>query len=275
MKEKHTASYDEFITLDTSRIRTNYLIEDLFLQNTIETVYSYHDRMIIGGACPNTSLELAVVPELHHNFFLERREMGVINIGGTGTVRVNDTEYELNTMDGLYIGMGNEKVVFFSSDAQNPAKFYFISTTAYQSYPTTRILYQEVEPMVLGTASAANQRVLYKYIHNAGVKSCQLVMGFTQIKEGSVWNSMPPHIHERRSEVYCYFNLLPQDIVFHFMGNQDQTRHIVVKNEQAVLSPYWSIHSGVGTSNYAFIWAMAGENQLFEDAQPVGLNELK
>lgn len=275
MREKHSISYDEFVSLNTEQIRSNFIIEDLFKINSIETVYSYNDRMIIGGAYPQSSLELMTIPQLCHNYFLERREMGIINIGGTGSVRVNDTEYELDTMDGLYIGMGNETVIFSSKDMEKPAKFYFISTLAFTTYPTTKISFSEVDPMVLGNVSAVNQRVLYKYIHNAGVKSCQLVMGFTEIKDGSAWNSMPPHLHERRSEVYCYFNLPQEDIVFHFMGDQNQTRHIVVKNEQAVLSPYWSIHSGVGTTHYAFIWAMAGENQLFEDAQPLQLKNLK
>ncbi|MDF2821057.1 MAG: 5-dehydro-4-deoxy-D-glucuronate isomerase [Clostridiales bacterium] len=275
MREKHSTSFHEFISLDTEQLRTNFLIEELFKINSIEINYAYSDRMIVGGACPQNTLELTPVSVLHQNYFLERREMGVINIGGTGSICVNDVEFELNTRDGLYIGMGNESIQFSSLDASNPAKFYFISTPAHCTFPTTKISFSSVGKVDLGSVSAANERTLYKYIHPEGVKSCQLVMGFTDLKEGSVWNSIPPHTHERRSEIYCYFDMPQQDIVFHFMGSKDQTKHIVVKNEQAVLSPYWSIHSGAGTTRYAFIWAMAGENQLFQDAQSIDISELK
>lgn len=275
MKEKHVSHYNEVKHFDTDQLREAYLVNELFVLNTIKTVYSHADRMIIGGVYPEKTLDIKELTPPSQTFFLENREMGIINIGGPGNVIVDGVTYHLELMDGLYIGKGQQLVEFSSQDPNCLAKFYFISTVASVSFPTTMIYKKDAEKLELGTTQAANERVLYKYIHPNGVKSCQLVMGFTTMLEGSVWNSMPPHIHERRSEVYLYFNIPQTDLVFHFMGQEDQTRHIVIRNEEAVISPYWSIHSGVGTTNYSFIWAMSGENQFFADARAIELGELK
>ncbi len=275
MKEKHMFNKNNVKYFDTEELRDAYLVSDLFELNMIKTVYSYSDRMIIGGAYPEKELDLNDAKTDNQTFFLEKREMGIINIGGAGCVTVNGDTYNLESMDGLYIGKGDHTVKFESKDKNALAKFYFISTLADASFPTTLINREDVTKLELGTIEEANERLLYKYIHPEGVKSCHLVMGFTQLLEGSVWNSIPPHIHERRSEVYFYFNIPQSDIVFHFMGAEDQTRHLVVKNEEAVISPYWSIHSGVGTKNYSFVWAMAGENQDFGDARTIELINLK
>jgi 4-deoxy-L-threo-5-hexosulose-uronate ketol-isomerase len=274
MEEKHMCHYDEAKKFDTDQLRASYLVEELFVLNTIKTVYSYADRMIIGGVYPEQSLELKAEPS-QVSSFLERREIGIINIGGRGSIVVDGIGYQLETMDALYIGKGDHQVEFCSLDPNTLAKFYFSSTLADESFPTTFIDHKDVQRMDLGSKEAANERVLYKYIHPDGVKSSRLVMGFTELLKGSVWNSIPPHIHERRTEVYLYFNIPEKDVVFHFMGQADQTRHIVVRNEEAIISPYWSIHSGVGTQNYSFIWAMSGENQLFADARTIDLTALK
>lgn len=275
MEERNIAHPRDVKLYDSERLREEFLVEGLFREDEIKTVYSYGDRMIIGGAFPKNSLELAPIPELESQFFLERREMGIMNIGSPGVVSVDGVEYLLETRDGLYIGMGAQEVKFSSKDKENPSKFYFISTPAHHTYETTKISHQDVQPVELGSMEASNQRALYKYIHPDGVKSCQLVMGMTALKTGSVWNSMPPHTHSRRAEVYLYFDLPKEDIIFHFMGEGNETRHMVIKNEEGIISPYWSIHSGVGTRNYSFIWAMAGENQLFSDVNPIELTNLK
>lgn len=275
MQEKHISHYNEVKHFDTDQLREAFLVNELFVLNTIKAVYSHADRMIIGGVYPENSLDIKELTPPSQTFFLENREMGIINIGGPGDVKVDGVSYHLELMDGLYIGKGQQSVEFSSQDPKNLAKFYFISTVANVTFPTTMIYKKDAQKLELGTAQAANERVLYKYIHPSGVKSCHLVMGFTTMLEGSVWNSMPPHIHERRSEVYLYFNIPQTDLVFHFMGCEDQTRHIVIRNEEAVISPYWSIHSGVGTTNYSFIWAMSGENQFFADARAIDLVTLK
>ena len=275
MQEKHISHYNEVKHFDTDQLREAFLVNELFVLNTIKAVYSHAERMIIGGVYPESSLDIKELTPPSQTFFLENREMGIINIGGPGNVKVDGVSYHLELMDGLYIGKGQQAVEFSSQDPNHLAKFYFISTVANITFPTTMIYKKDAEKLELGTTQAANERVLYKYIHPSGVKSCHLVMGFTTMLEGSVWNSMPPHIHERRSEVYLYFNIPQTDLVFHFMGCEDQTRHIVIRNEEAVISPYWSIHSGVGTTNYSFIWAMSGENQFFADARAIDLVTLK
>jgi 4-deoxy-L-threo-5-hexosulose-uronate ketol-isomerase len=213
--------------------------------------------------------------ELRAEYFLERREMGVINIGAAGIVAVDGKDYELGPKDGLYIGKGAKDIVFASSNPNAPAKFYFISTPAHMEYPTEKIEIKNAEPAKMGSSEESNSRTIYKYIHPAGVRSCQLVMGMTILKPGSVWNTMPCHTHDRRMEVYLYFNLPKDALVFHFMGEPGETRHIVVRDEEAVISPSWSVHSGCGTSNYAFIWGMAGENQVFSDQDLVPMKILK
>ncbi len=275
MQEKHVSHYNEVKGFDTDQLRDAFLVHELFESNKINAVYSHADRMIIGGITPEKPLEINELTPTSQAFFLENREMGIINIGGSGQIRVDGLSYRLDLMDGLYIGKGQESIEFSSHDPNNLAKFYFISTVANIEYPTTMIFERDAEKLELGNKEAANERILYKYIHPNGVKSCHLVMGFTTMLEGSVWNSMPPHIHERRSEVYLYFNIPQTDLVFHFMGCENQTRHIVVKNEEAIISPYWSIHSGVGTTNYSFIWAMSGENQFFTDAKAIDITNMK
>lgn len=260
---------------DTKRLQEEFLIQELFQPDESKMVYSHIDRIIIGGVCPKNPLRLEGTTELKTAFFLERREMGIINVGPHGTVTVDGTAYQLNTRDGLYIGMGTREVIFSSTDPNCPAKFYFNSTPAHHSYPTQKIELSQTEANQLGSLSDSNERTIHKYIHLNGVKSCQLVMGMTILKPNNMWNSMPCHLHDRRMEVYFYFNLPEEAMIIHLMGEPNETRHIIMHNEEAVISPSWSIHSGVGTKNYTFIWGMAGENQTFNDMDPIAVSNLK
>jgi len=260
----------------TERIREEYLIPQVFIPGEIKLVYSHVDRMIAGGACPvQKPLTLEAGREIGADFFLARREMGIINIGGKGAVRLDGQPYSLDTRDGLYVGMGIKDVSFESENPENPAKFYINSAPAHASYPTVKIEISKASPRHLGSPEKSNERTIYQYVHPNVCKSCQLVMGLTILEPCNVWNTMPCHTHERRMEVYLYFNMNEDARVIHLMGEPDETRHIIVKNEQAVISPSWSIHSGVGTSNYTFIWGMAGENQTFDDMDEVSMNTLK
>ena len=259
----------------TDRLREDFLIQGLFVPGEVKTVYSHVDRIITGGVCPAGPVVLEAGKELRAEYFLERREMGIINIGPKGTVTVDGVGYSLDTRDGLYIGRGSREIVFSSENPGNPAKFYFNSAPAHQSYPIEKIEISKAEPAKLGSLAESNQRTIYKYIHPMGVKSCQLVMGMTILEPGSVWNTMPCHTHDRRMEVYLYFNMAEDAVVFHYMGEPGETRHIVARNEEAVISPSWSIHSGCGTRNYTFIWGMAGENQVFTDMDAVLIKDLK
>lgn len=259
----------------TGRLREEFLIQGLFVQGAVKMVYSHADRIITGGICPVQPLILEAGAEIRAEYFLERREMGVINIGPKGAITVDGVRYALDTRDGLYIGMGSKSVSFSSEEPENPAKFYFNSTPAHMTYPTEKIEIGKAEPAKMGSLASSNERTIYKYIHPQGVKSCQLVMGMTILETGSVWNTMPCHTHDRRMEVYLYFDLPEDAIVFHYMGKPDETRHIVVRNEEAVISPSWSIHSGCATRNYTFIWGMAGENQVFSDMDAVQMSQLK
>jgi 4-deoxy-L-threo-5-hexosulose-uronate ketol-isomerase len=231
--------------------------------------------MITGGIVPIQPTRLEAGAELRAESFLERREMGVINIGGRGKLTVDGAEYVMEPRDGIYIGQGAKEIIFDSTDQANPAKFYLNSAPAHKSYPTVKIEIAKAEPAKLGSPEECNQRTIYKYIHPQGAQSCQLVMGMTILEPGSVWNTMPCHTHDRRMEVYLYFNIAEKALVFHFMGEPSQTRHIVVRNEEAVIAPSWSIHSGVGTQNYTFIWGMIGENQVFTDMDAVTVADLK
>ncbi|NEW05115.1 5-dehydro-4-deoxy-D-glucuronate isomerase [Paenibacillus sp. SYP-B3998] len=262
---------------DTDRLREEFHINSLFTPNEIKLVYSHVDRFIVGGVVPVLGpLQLqADKKEMAADYFLERREIGIINIGAKGTVTVDGTVYTMDSKDGLYIGLGAKEITFASDNAAEPAKFYFNSTPAHQTYPTVKIAISEASPNNLGSITNSNERTIYRYIHTGGVKSCQLVMGMTLLKPGNMWNTMPSHTHNRRSEVYLYFDMPEDGVVFHMMGEPQETRHIVMRNEQAVISPSWSIHSGVGTSNYTFIWGMAGENQIFEDMDAVAMKDLK
>lgn len=259
----------------TEELRKEFLIQGLFIPGEIKMVYSHVDRIITGGVCPTNPIKLEGGKELGSNFFLERREMGIINIGPRGIVKVDGETYTLDDKDCLYIGMGAKEVTFESADKANPAKLYFNSTPAHKTYPTTKIGLEDAIHQHLGTPEEGNVRTINKYILPEKVQSCQLVMGLTILEPGSMWNTMPCHTHERRMEVYLYFNLNENANVFHLMGQPNETRHIVMRNEEAVISPSWSIHSGVGTTNYAFIWGMAGENQVFSDMDHVAMKDLK
>lgn len=261
--------------LDTEGLRSNFLISGLFLSDQITMTYSHVDRMIAGGITPATkALTLAATKELGTAYFLERREMGIINIGGAGSIAVDGTKYAVGARDGFYISMGSKEVTFASDDPANPAKFYFNSAPAHRACPTRLVTMTQAKHVELGSAADCNKRVINQFIHPAVLESCQLVMGMTVFSEGSVWNTMPVHTHERRMEVYLYFDMPKDRVVFHLMGKPGETRHIVVRNEQAVISPSWSIHAGVGTGSYTFIWGMAGENQTFTDMDNVPMDAL-
>ncbi|GAE34777.1 5-dehydro-4-deoxy-D-glucuronate isomerase [Halalkalibacter akibai] len=260
----------------TEKLRSEFLIESLFESGQINMVYSHHDRVIVGGAIPtNQVLTLDVGDALKTDFFLERREIGIVNIGPKGKVVVDGEEFELNKRDCLYVGLGKKEVTFHSEDSANPARFYLVSSPAHKEYPTKVLPIADAEPTKLGSDSESNNRTIYKYIHDGGLQSCQLMMGMTLLEPNNMWNTMPAHVHDRRMEVYLYFDMDEESRVFHFMGEPSETRHLVVKNEDAVISPPWSIHSGVGTKNYTFIWAMAGENYTFKDMDFVKMEDLK
>ncbi len=275
MEIRYAVHPDDFTSYDTERIREEFLIQNLFTPGKINMVYSHNDRIIIGGLTTVEPMVLEAGREIKADYFLQRREMGIVNIGGKGLVTVDGQKYVLEKQDGLYIGMGCREIIFSGQDIKNPAKFYFNSATAHCSHPTMKIAIDSVEANHLGSINESNERTIYKYIHPNGVQSCQLVMGMTILNPGNVWNTMSCHTHERRIEVYLYFNLSDQSVVFHLMGHPGETRHITIRNEEAVISPSWSIHSGVGTSNYTFIWGMVGENQDFDDMDNVGMDDLK
>ena len=261
---------------DTTRLREEFLIQGLFPADTCKMVYSHIDRIITGGCMPvQTAVMLSAGSELRAEYFLERREMGVINIGGEGTVIVDGVPYVMRNRDGLYIGRGSRDVVFSSSSPENPAKFYFNSCPAHKPYPTVLIRPEDCVRVETGSLETSNHRTICKYILPGQVESCQLVMGMTTLQPGSVWNTMPCHTHDRRMEVYLYFNLPEDAFVMHFMGEGQETRHIIVRNEEAVISPSWSIHSGAGTRNYTFIWGMCGENQDFDDMDGISMQDLR
>ena len=260
----------------TEELREHYLIENVFVADEIALTYSHQDRMIAGGAMPvNGELKLGSTKELGTEFFLERREMGIINVGGKGTVVLDGKEYELNFKDGIYVGMGTKEIVFKSDDKSNPAKFYINSCPAHKTYPTVYITKDMAVHRPLGTEENMNKRVVNQYVNPAVCESCQLAMGMTELAVGSSWNTMPSHTHERRMEVYFYFELEGDNVVFHMMGQPQETRHIIMHNEQAVISPSWSIHSGTATSNYTFIWGMCGENQTYDDMDTISNLDLK
>ncbi|ADL51263.1 5-dehydro-4-deoxy-D-glucuronate isomerase [Clostridium cellulovorans] len=276
MDVRYSSHYEDVKKYDTSDLRRHFLIEDLFVKGEMKMVYSHIDRIIIAGATPtDKAISLAASKELGCDYFLERREMGVINIGGPGVVILDGEKYQLNSRDGLYVGMGIKEVSFESLDSNKPAKFYINSGTAHKAYPTVKIDLEKANKVKAGTDEECNKRTINQYVHPAVCESCQLVMGMTILEPGSNWNTMPCHTHDRRMEVYLYFDMDDDSVVFHLMGRPDETRHIVMKNEQAVISPSWSIHSGVGTKNYTFIWGMVGENQTFTDMDGVPTNQLK
>ena len=264
-----------FERMNTTEIRHIFLIDYLFVPGELKLVYSHVDRMVIGSAVPSSvSLQLEAGPELAADYFTQRREIGAINIGAQGSIKVDGQEFTMANRDVLYIGQGSREIEFSTADANHPARFYLISLPAHTSYPTRLAKQEAAEPVRLGSQAESNQRVIYKCIHPQGIRSCQLVMGFTDLAEGSVWNTMAAHTHERRSEVYMYFDLPKDAVVFHLLGQRHETRHIVVRDGQAVISPSWSLHAGAGTRNYGFVWAMGGENQEFGDMDAVGMDQL-
>lgn len=260
----------------TEELRKHYFIETIFEADEAALTYSHVDRIIAGGIMPVTKeVRLEGSKELGSEFFLERRELGVINIGGAGKIVVDGVEYKMNPKDGLYVGMGSKELVFTSEDSANQAKFYVNSAPANTTYPIVKIDIEKANPVKLGSLANSNERTIFQYVHPAVCKSCQLLMGMTVLEPNNMWNTMPCHTHERRMEVYFYFNMQPETRVFHLMGEPTETRHIIMANEQGVISPSWSIHSGVGTSNYTFIWGMVGENQTFTDMDHVAMEDLR
>lgn len=275
MELRTAASPKDVKHYTTDRLREEFLIQDLFKVDELKTLYSHIDRIIVGSAVPTKEMKLTAGEEIRADYFLQRREMGIINIGGKGTVTVDGTVYTLDYKDGLYIGMGSKDILFNSEDPSNPAKFYFNSAPAHTTYPTVFIKPEDCVNVELGSLEESNHRVITKYILPGQVESCQLVMGMTSLKPGSVWNTMPCHTHDRRMEVYLYFEVPENDVVFHYMGEPTETRHIIMRNEEAVISPSWSIHSASATHAYTFIWGMVGENQDFDDMDHVDMKDLK
>lgn len=276
MQTRYGNSPKETAQMNTEQLRENFLIENLFVENHITFTYSLYDRMIIGGAKPSSqAIALGNYSELKSEYFLERREMGIINIGGTGSITADGTSYTLAKYDCLYLGKGVQQVEFQSNSNTDPALFYILSAPAHASFPTCFMKADEASPVTLGSQETANLRTIYKYIHLEGIRSAQLVLGLTRLAPGSVWNTMPTHVHDRRMEAYCYFDIAENQRVIHLMGQPQETRHLVVANNQAIVSPPWSIHSGCGTSNYSFIWGMAGENQVYSDMDAVDLKDLR
>lgn len=262
-------------TMTAQELRESFLFDSLCAPGEIRLAYVDVDRAVIGMASPAASpLALPCPSELRANYFLERRELGALNIGGPGSIRADGKSFELANLDCIYMGRGTSQVEFVSADPQEPAVFYLLSYPAHSSLPTTLVRQADASPTELGSTSSANRRVITKYIHQQGAKSCQLVMGVTHLQDGSVWNTMPPHKHLRRSEIYMYFNLPDTDRVFHFMGSPEDTRHVLVCDRGVVVSPGWSIHAGAGTRAYSFCWGMGGENQDYSDMDAIAVNEL-
>lgn len=276
MEVRYANHPDDSRFYTTEELRNHYLMEKVFEEDEILLVYSHQDRIIAGGVMPVCkTLELEASDALRADYFLQRRELGIINIGGDGIVTLDGVEYNVKSKDGMYVGMGVKKVSFASVSKENPAKFYIASSPAHKSYPTYYIDFEKANHRPCGDAATLNKRVINQYIHPDVCQSCQLAMGMTQLAEGSGWNTMPSHTHERRMEVYFYFDIPQDNVVFHMMGQPQETRHIVMNDEQLVISPSWSIHSGIGTSNYSFIWAMCGENQEFDDMDNIKTTDLK
>lgn len=275
MNVRYTVGKNEFERMTTDELRDAFLV-DLFEEGKLNLLYCETERAVVGAAVPVSGiLQLEAGDELVAEYFCQRREIGVLNIGGVGSVIVDGAIYGMKNLDGLYIGRGSRKILFSSADPNAPARFYLISYPAHANYPTQLAKKAAANAIQLGAVETANKRTIYQYIHENGIKSCQLVMGFTVLEPGCVWNTMPCHTHERRTEVYMYFGMDETARVFHMMGPGDETRHLVVANEQAVISPMWSIHSGCGTKTYSFCWGMGGENQHFDDMDPIEIGNLK
>ncbi|MBX8935390.1 5-dehydro-4-deoxy-D-glucuronate isomerase [Enterococcus gilvus] len=277
METRYTHSPEDIRHYSTEELRREFLVEKIFTPGEVQLTYTHNDRMIFGGVTPTTEpLEIILTKELGVDYFLERRELGVINIGGTGSITIDGQTESMKKQDGYYIGKETKQVIFQSDDPENPAKFYVNSVPAHHKYPNTKISIDQIKPLETGESLSLNKRKIYQYIHPNVCESCQLQMGYTILEPGSSWNTMPCHTHERRMEAYLYFDYSTEDTrVFHMMGKPDETKHLVVANEQAVISPSWSIHSGVGTGDYTFIWAMCGENITYTDMDMVPMDQLK
>lgn len=280
MDIRYSANQKDFKRYTTEEVRKEFLIENLFLPDEVTAVYSHVDRMVTFGCMPvkeTVSLEKGI--DVWHNFgtkyILERREIGIFNLGGDGSIVADGTTYDLGYKDCLYVTMGTKEVLFKSKDGGKPAKFYMVSAPAHKSCETKLLTIKDANKVPCGDAKTSNKRVINQFIHPSVLKTCQLSMGMTVLESGSVWNTMPAHTHERRMEVYFYFEVPQDNVVFHMMGQGQETRHVVMQNEQAVISPSWSIHAGAGTSNYTFIWAMGGENQAFDDMDTIPTTELR
>jgi 4-deoxy-L-threo-5-hexosulose-uronate ketol-isomerase len=274
MKILHAVHPDDFRKYDTALIRERFLLDDIANEGA-SFVYTHYDRMIAGVVNGGKHTTLENDDSLKSNYFLERREMGIINVGGEGVVTADEKEFVLQKLDCLYLGKGTQQVNFRSASADQPAIFFILSAPAHAIHPTVLMTNAEASRVDLGDQSTANKRTIYKYIHKDGIASCQLVMGLTILHSGSIWNTMPPHTHDRRMEVYFYFDVAPEHRVFHYMGQPGETRHILIGNHQAVVSPPWSIHAGSGTSNYSFIWGMAGENMEFTDMDGIAIKDIR
>ncbi|MFA6057497.1 MAG: 5-dehydro-4-deoxy-D-glucuronate isomerase [Taibaiella sp.] len=276
MEIRFEHSPKEVSKMNTKELREAFLMKKLMKEDEITYIYSHYDRLITGGVKPvYKAVELVNHPELRAEYFLERREIGIINVGGNGTVIADGQTFELAKQSCLYLSKGTKEVAFKSNDVNSPALFFLLSSPAHATSENRLMHKEEASPVALGSQETANKRTVYKYIHLDGIRSCQLVMGLTVLEKGSVWNSIPPHTHTRRTEVYFYFDVPEDQRVFHYMGEPEETRHIVMKDHEAVVSPPWSIHCGSGTSNYGFIWGMAGENQVYSDMDAVAVIDMK
>jgi 4-deoxy-L-threo-5-hexosulose-uronate ketol-isomerase len=276
MKLLQMADPVRYARMTSEELRATFLLEGMFTPGSIECAYVDLDRTVIGSAVPTTAaLTLETQPELRADYFLERRELGVLNAGGPGSVVVDGVTFDLDKLDCLYVARGSKSVSFTSKSATQPAAFYLLSYQAHTEYPTKMVKFADLKGVDLGSAETCNKRTIYKAIHRDGIKSCQLVMGFTLLATGSNWNTMPAHTHMRRSEVYFYFDIEPDQRVMHLMGPPDATSHIIMADKQVVVSPGWSIHAGVGTKSYGFCWGMGGENQDYADMDPVAIKDLK
>jgi len=279
MEHRYATSPEHVPGMDTAELRQRYLIQDLFVDDQVKALYSHHDRIVLVGISPVTkTLTLGTFPQIRSNFFFARREGGIVNVGGSGTITVDGTAYLLTKGSCLYIGLGAAVVSMESAQetrAQDPARFYMLSAPAHTAYPTTLVQAGQGNVRELGDPLTSNRRTLNQYIHEKGIQSCQVVMGVTQLHPGSMWNTMPAHTHDRRTEAYLYFDLPPEGRIIHLMGEPTETRHIVVANLEAVISPSWSVHSGVGSASYSFVWAMAGENQSFDDMDGFAITTMR
>lgn len=276
METRYTHSPEDIRHYSTEQLRKEFLVETVFVPGEVTLTYTHNDRMIFGGVVPtDKQLSIELSTELGVSYFLERRELGVINIGGPGTIVIEGKEDKMKKLDAYYIGKETKDIFFQSDDPTNPAKFYVVSVPAHHKYPNVKISIDHITPMEAGDPATINKRKIHQYIHPNNCESCQLQMGYTVLAEGSAWNTMPTHTHERRMETYLYFDMEEDTRVFHFMGKPDETKHLVVANEQACISPSWSIHSGVGTKNYGFIWAMCGENITYDDMDHVPMDQLR